>query len=148
MLFTFLYVYLLISCIGLRTNLPTSLLNFTRWRVGVCELDRQRVDRNSIISQLELGLPVCRVAGEGIFVFDGRFHSICHVSFKWVVKKEALSPLGPPVRWAVGEGKFAFDGCFHSICHVSFKWGINKEALSPPQATDLRTFTYFVVSKQ
>ena len=28
--FTFLYVYLLISCIGLKTNLPTSLLNFIR----------------------------------------------------------------------------------------------------------------------
>ena len=59
-----------------------SLLDFIRRRVGVGELDDRRVDRNSIISQLELGLPVCRVAGEGKFVFDGCFHSICHVSFK------------------------------------------------------------------
>ena len=59
-----------------------SLLDFIRRRVGVGELDGRRVGRNSIISQLELGLPVCRVAGEGKFVFDGCFHSICHVSFK------------------------------------------------------------------
>ena len=33
-----------ISCIGLRTNSPTSLLDSIRRRVGVGELDRRRVD--------------------------------------------------------------------------------------------------------
>ena len=35
--FTFLYVYLLIGCTGLKTNSLTSLLDFTRRRVGVGE---------------------------------------------------------------------------------------------------------------
>ena len=38
------YVCLLISCTGLKTNLPTSLLDLTRRRVGVGELNRQRLD--------------------------------------------------------------------------------------------------------
>ena len=32
-----------------------------------------------------------------------------------------------------------------TVCHSSFKWVVNKQALSPPQATDPRTFTFFVV---
>ena len=40
--FTFLYVYLLISCTGLKTNTPTSLLDFILRRVGVGELNRRR----------------------------------------------------------------------------------------------------------
>ena len=38
------YVCLLISCTGLKTNSPTSLLDFTCWRVGVGELNRRQLD--------------------------------------------------------------------------------------------------------
>ena len=41
------------SCTGLKTNLPTSLLNFICWRVGVGKLNHRRLDRNSCSLYLE-----------------------------------------------------------------------------------------------
>ena len=41
------YVSLLISCIGLKTNSPTSVLDFICRRVGIGKLNHQQLDRNS-----------------------------------------------------------------------------------------------------